>query len=370
MEYLVKTGQDINSYTEKLKYGDVLKIESGEYGPVSAKVPGITYKSLEKRKAIIAGKIYGFPDTGRFVFDGLHIKGSLNLYHAYLGNCYAKECLINGGVGYAGENNVFEQNEVCHCNAHGFHPSGSNPVGTLFLRNFIHDCIGHGIGAVGGINEKAIGNIVYNCKKGENVGGTGIFFGTAGPSGIRIEKNLIWGCEYHEIMVTGKDAVVQFNTAVSPKPNQSYTYYVTSNNAIVKNNIGIRFGAENPVVLISKSAISDYNCWFNPDEPKCISRYYNKMALETYKTYGQGLHSISQDPKFVDILNKNFKLQVDSPCKETGENGKDMGYPYEIQPVPEPEPEPEPGPEPQPEYVEKSVLIEALQGMIDKIKGV
>jgi len=49
------------------------------------------------------------------------------------------------------------------------------------------------------------------------------------------------------------------------------------------------------------------------------------MTLSEYQAYGQGAHSISQDPKFVDVAGHDFHLQPDSPCVGAGESGVDMG---------------------------------------------
>jgi len=372
MEYLVKTGQDINSYTEKLAPGDIVRIESGEYGGrLIVRVPAVVYEAIERHKVNFLGQIYFDDNVTKVVIDGFKNQivepyGNIDMYQIGMANNIIRNCIIigdgeHGGIGFTGLNNIFENNEVYNT-GHGFHHGGRDiPDGTIYRKNIIHDCLGHGIGAVGGKNEKVIGNIVYNCRRADGYGGTGIFYGTASPENIYIGSNLVWGCTNHQIFTKGIGTIIVSNTAVATDRSTSYTYYIESNSPEIRNNIGVRFGSGNRVILVPRSATTDYNCWYNPDEPKCISRYYDKMTLETYKTYGQGLNSISQDPKFVDIANNDYRLQADSPCKN-------MGYPYEIQPTPEPGPEPEPTPEP--EYVKKSVLIEALQGMIDKIKGV
>ncbi|MCJ7646718.1 T9SS type A sorting domain-containing protein, partial [bacterium] len=171
----------------------------------------------------------------------------------------------------------------------------------------------------GGTGEKYLNNIIYNCTK------SGIHPGSGGPSNGEIRGNLVYNNGKSAINVSGSNFLIKNNTCISKPGSDSETYYISGSGHVVKNNIGYRDDGVSYVLLISQSAITDYNNWYDPNNPKCISRWFNPMTLSQYQAYGQGAHSISQDPKFVNLAGNDFHLQPDSPCKGTGENGVDMG---------------------------------------------
>ena len=324
MEHLVQTGKSINSVTEKLKEGDVVLVESGKYeDKVLLKVPRVTYRSLEKYGAQVAQ--FFFMETGHyieidgfdFVWGNIEMAGSPNHNNLFHNNRihHGGSCGIDFGQGC--ENTIMEDNEIFNV-GHGIHTSGGTK-NLIARRNIIHDCRAHGLGMVGGIGEKYLDNIIYNCGK------TGIHPGSGGPSNGEIRGNLVYNCGIHAIAVSGADFLVKNNTCISRKGVEYQTYYISGSGHIVKNNIGYRSDGISYVLLIPTSAISDYNCWFDPNNAKCISRWYSPMTLAEYQAYGQGLHSIFKDPKFIDILKTDFRLLPDSPCIKAGENGLDIG---------------------------------------------
>ena len=352
--YVAKSGNDSNPGTETKPWltiqkaadtmvaGDIVYVKEGNYSQkLIIRTFGTSFDNMVSYLAypgdtpIIDGQIYfsegasynkfnGFKIIGNQSFANINMEAS-NADHNIISNCVIEgDGNGGGGIGYSGIGNIFEGNNISK-GGHGFHPGGGDVDGTIIKNNIIHDMIGHGVAAVGGKNEKVIGNIVYNCRKGTNVGGTGIFFGTQSPENVWVEGNIVYGNEIGEITVEGPNATVINNTAVTMNPGVSKTYILLGSNLTVKNNIGYRTGDGKQVVLLPKDAITDYNCWFNPEEPKCISRYYDSMTLPQYQAYGQGAHSISQDPLFVNMANHDFHLQPDSPCIGAGENGVEMG---------------------------------------------
>jgi len=172
---------------------------------------------------------------------------------------------------------------------------------------------------VGGTGEQYLNNIIYNCTK------SGIHPGSGGPSNGKIIGNLVYNNGNSAIYVSGSNFLIMNNTCVSKPNSDSETYYISGSGHVVKNNIGYRDDGESYVLLISASAITDYNDWYDPKNTQCISRWFNPMTLSEYKTYGQGAHSIYQDPKFVNLAGNDFHLQPGSPCIDAGENGVDMG---------------------------------------------
>jgi len=346
--YVAKSGNNSNSGTEtwpwltiqkaadEMHAGDIVYVKEGTYEEnVIIKTSGTSFIAYTRHKAIIDGQIYFTTGSSYNKIDGFKNIGgkSINMESDNADHNIISNCILigdgngnGGGIAYSGVGNIFEGNEICY-GGHGVHPGGSRaPDGTIIRNNIIHDLEGHGIAAVGGKNEKAIGNIIYNCRRSNTGGGVGIFFGTQTPENVWVEGNLVWGSERNEIWVEGPNGTVIFNTAVSTNRDVNETYCLPSSPMVVKNNIGYRTGVGKVVVLLSKSAVEDYNCWFNPDESKCISRYYEEMNLIQYQTYGQGLHSISRDPKFVDSANRDFHLRPDSPCIDAGDPASLPGY--------------------------------------------
>lgn len=97
---------------------------------------------------------------------------------------------------------------------------------------------------------------------------------------------------------------------------------VGSSHVHVKNNIIMHSGLDwNHIWVDTKSAggyQEDYNNIY-PDKPIAISFKNVKMDLEDYHTIsGQGAHSISQDPMFIDPDNGQFHLRANSPCEDAG----------------------------------------------------
>jgi len=329
----------VDKAADTMEAGDTVYVKQGTYSGFAVHTAGTSFDNMVSYLAypgdtpVIDGQIYFATGASYNRIDGFKNIGdkSINMEASNADHNIISNCKIigdgngsGGGIAYSGIGNIFEGNEICY-GGHGLHPGGGAVDGTIIKDNIIHDLIGHGIAAVGGKNEKAIGNIVYNCSKGTSVGGTGIFFGTGQPENVRVEGNIVWGNETAEIQVEGTNAKIIHNTAVTTNGSVYRTYYILGSNLMAKNNIGYRTGVGEQVVLLPKDAITDYNCWFNPEEPKCISRYYDSMTLPQYQTYGQGTHSISQDPKFVNLAGNDFHLQPDSPCIGAGENGVDMG---------------------------------------------
>jgi len=353
--YVAKDGSDSNPGTETRPWltiqkaadtmvaGDIVYVKEGTYSQnVIIRTSGTSFDNMasyiayDRHKAIIEGQIYFAAGSSYNKIDGFKCVlaepyANIDMYQANCNYNAIRNSIVigdgngHGGIGYCGIGNIFEGNEVYNT-GHGFHPGGTGaPDGTLFKNNIIHDTIGHGIGAVGGKNEKAIGNIVYNCRKSSTGGGVGIFFGTVQPENVWVEGNLVWGCERDGISVEGPNGTVILNTVVSIGGGMAYNLPVSG--TVIRNNIGYRTGTGNVVILVSKTpANDDYNCFFNPDEPKCISRYYDNMDIVQYQTYGQGLHTISRDPKFVDSANRDFHLLADSPCIDAGDPVTSTGY--------------------------------------------
>lgn len=341
MEYILNSGDSI-SVVNKCLPGDIVYLMEGTYKGTTIDVSGepgkyisiMAYPGQKRENIIVTGKLQFYFEAGvsYIKIDGFTMEGDGTLasngielapgpnHYNIFSNMeirkvgYAIDFGTKGSTGNIVEGNIIHDNAGC-----GIHTSGET-IDTIYRNNIVYNCGYHGFGQVSGKNEKIINNIVYNCNHG-------ILY-TANPENCLIEGNLCYNNNLWEIVIfgTGKNCIVRNNTAHS-KNNGGPTYWLEGSGHTLKNNIGYRTDGQNwdqSVAVMPASTIADYNCWYNPNNPNPVSG-------------NLGLHSIIKDPRFVDIVNRDYRLQTDSPCKGTGENGKDMGYPYQIQPTPDPE---------------------------------
>jgi len=318
-EYTIQTGQSINKYNGVLQPGDTVKVEAGEYEALNIPVSNVTYESLVLHQAKV-GMFY-LETTDYIIINGFDFAyGNIEMASSANNNCQFINNLLHAGGGsgidfgaIGSSNNLIENNEIWNV-GHGIHTSG-NTVGTIIKGNIIHDCYLNGLGMVGGTGEKYLNNIIYNCTK------TGIHPGSGGPTNGEIRGNLVFNNGMGAITVSGSGFLIINNTAISKSGVSYKTYNISGSGHTLKNNIGYRSDGIQHVLLIPTDATTDYNCWYDPNNPKCISRSYMSKTLEEYQAYGQGAHSISQDPLF----SGQYELSVGSPCIGTGEGGIDMG---------------------------------------------
>jgi len=334
--YVAINGDDDNPGTEENPWltiqkaadimvaGDTVLVKPGEYnGTTIVSVSGATYRSFEKHKAKV-GKFYlesvdnveidGFD----FVWGSIEMAGSTNKFCLFRNNLIHSPTNIGIDFG-TGEDNIVEGNEIFDIHGHGVHTSGATKR-TIVRNNIIHDCEHHGLGMVGGEGEKYLDNIIYN------IGGTGIHPGSGGPTNGEIRGNLVYGCGTHAMAVSGSNFLIENNTCIGKNGIDHQVYYISGSGHKLRNNIGYRSDGLNFVLLIPTGAVSDYNCWYDPNNPKCISRWYSPVTLAELQKYGQDIHSISQDPRFVNMASRDFHLQPNSPCIDAGDPGTPADY--------------------------------------------
>jgi len=376
MEYYVQAGESIISAMGKLLPGDTLWVRAGTY----YETPDF-YNSGEQGKLI---SVIAYPGE-EVVLEGNG--GSLNfgsgiqyikLDGFIINNANvlltwgAKYCVVSNnkisnapsiGIDLSGgtTGNLIENNEISG-SGHGIHTSGSC-VDDIFRGNICHDNSHNGLGLASGIRLKVENNVCYNN------GRDGIEYNN-GRDGV-IRGNLCYlnsvnglsDYQYEMAFWGGSNLTIENNTCIG-REGRRRPIVLEGQGHKLRNNIGVRFDAGS-VINLYGSVDADYNLWWSAGKENCILWSYDAKTLAEYqKASGMGLHSLSQDPK----LDADYKLLADSPCIAAGEDGVNIGCDIG-QPTPEPEPEPEPEPQPMPEYVKKSILIEAFQGMIDKIKG-
>ena len=176
-----------------------------------------------------------------------------------------------------------------------FSVNGEAHARNKWYRNIIHNC-GFGIyeskwDRKG--NEGASSDHEFYKNLFYEIGTHGAYrapFYFQGPTGIKFHNNTIYVNPNYDAIQLREGAI----------------------NSRIENNIISISGNRSPIIMDSSStagSVVDYNC------------YQNRRRIVT----GPGAHSIGKEPKFVDVENRDFHLQLDSPCKGAGKNGVDMG---------------------------------------------
>lgn len=351
-EHVIKNGQDIDDVTPQLTFGDTVIVEPGNYGGVYVKVAGVTYRAKERRTAK-TGQWYFATGANDVTIEGFVVTtgnqgGAFILNRSNKNNlikdCEMYECGsigvdVTGGSDY----NIITDCDIHDCH-YAFHTSGGGCYGNIFQKNH---CYNHSDGinvSPSAYDTKILNNVIHDCED------DGIHLFDEGQA--EVIGNLVYNCKGVPLWVHGKNGIITKNNTViglAPKDSaKNVIVWIEWGGHIFKNNILYTEHPDMKLIRVDGGGDIDYNCMYKKD-----------VAGVPY-----GANGIYADPKFVDVANDDYRLQADSPCIG-------MGYDMKpVEPIPEPElaPEPEP-PIPQPEYVEKTILIEALRGMLDKIKG-
>lgn len=332
MEYLVKTGEDIDQHNSVLVTGDTVLVEAGEYGGLSVGTSGVTWKSIESRQAK-TGQWYFQANICDVIIDGFDIyntggSNGINMNAGSNERNIVKDCNIHpvGGtcgvdIANSGNDNVVEDCDIHDCH-YAFHTSNTTNHNNIFQRNhcwnFSGDVINVSPSASG---TKIIDNIMHDADDD----GVHLFDDGTG----QVTGNLIYNCKGIALWVNGAGGILTKNNAVIGMTGAKWNilFYLEKADHEIKNNI---FYVDDSLINLFNnegSGVIDYNCWYNPSKPKTP----------------EGEHGIAVDPKFVDPNNSDYTLQADSPCIGTGEGGVDMGYTSETGEPPEPPPDPPEG---------------------------
>ncbi|MDH5174133.1 MAG: right-handed parallel beta-helix repeat-containing protein, partial [Elusimicrobiota bacterium] len=237
---------------------------------------------------------------------------------------------ISGGSDF----NIVEDCVIYDCDVYAIHTSGTTNRGNIFRRNECYRIGDDGFNLSPSTKDtQLIGNVIYDVDQDGNGTADGIHLYDDGSTIVR--GNLV----YHDGGATGgvfwihggSNHIIQNNTFVGlPGFTSAYggiIWLEFTSNVTLKNNIAYSSdGSVGVVVGINSSTNDDYNDWHNTVSSKCV--YFGgewKSVSEYQKEDGRGLHCISLDPKFVDPASGDFHLQSDSPCKDSGENGAEMG---------------------------------------------
>ena len=264
--------------------------------------------------------------TTATIVDGIlaHHNGYFDaeLSHSIIGqnttNFVVQNCTINN----SGTHSIYVQT------------SGGNPTtGTIIQYNTCYDSYHSEIDfqAIDGPLTNTI--IRYNhCYKSSDydvsVGGNMIYCNLAAMSGVAIYYNVM-----HDLVGTGiniangvVNAELYNNLIYGTAPGASGSSGILQDtadavNIIIKNNIASELGSCLLITNVGVIGSCDNNLWFNS-----IGSYVDIGA----SSYGVGDFAASkaatgfdtngkwEDPKLIDAVNGDFRLQSDSPCIDTG----------------------------------------------------
>ncbi len=296
--------------------------------------------------------IDGFKVYGRNRITEIVVGGSVMLYNA--DNITIKNCEIIGITHSASGTNVegirindSKNVAIENCKIHGFVDSSNHhntsayklyDSSNVIVENCtIYDCTAALYDKQGGYNNTYRYNLIYNCNHG-------FYIQSAGVNNGNHEI-------YQNIFVNNSSTAIRHPSGDSHASDNMQVY----NNVVYGGYRGFARGDAgdwsywNNIVVTrgysftgfkeyGRPDYSDYQCFYdgqNFEVNLYVAGEATYTSLADWKSSGKligggnpDLHSIYQNPLFVDPENYDFRLQSGSPCKGTGKDGKDMGaYP-------------------------------------------
>lgn len=357
--YVAKNGNDNNPGTESkpwltisratwagtLKPGDTVYVKEGQYDgkwavyiniSASEEKP-ITFEAYPGHKVTIVGR------QGRPWAFWIGDAGSYIKIHGFEVTRTKK-----GGIGIEGHHNI-----VSGCTVHDVPENGIVCAYSSSHHNIIEDNIcyrcGLGVGGRSGISiwQAGGGNIVRrnvcyeNKQPDENwADGNGIIVDLTDATGNEIYNNICYGNDGSGIAITESSNVKVYNNVLydNGKGELSKTNRcgitvwsgTGKGNNIIKNNIMMNNYRAELAVQGGAEKLShniNYNAYYRTSGKVIewgLGTYYTLQEFKYNTSHGN--NSIEQDPRFVDVFNKDFHLQGNSPCIDAG---TDMGLPYQ-----------------------------------------
>jgi len=339
--------ESVDKAADTMEAGDTVYVKEGNYSGFDVSRSGtadnyISYLAYPGDKPVI-GQIYFQYGASYNKFVGLEITPASgggvimdhNNDHNIISNCHIHH---SGSVGVdlsgGSDYNIVEDSTI-HDVLYAFHTSGTTNRGNIFRRNICYNIFDDGFNFSPSTKDtQLISNIIYNVDWDGSGAADGIHLYDDGTAIVR--GNLV----YHDGASTGgvfwihggSNHIIENNTFVGLSnfsvSDGAIIWLEFTSNVTLKNNIGYSSDGSIGVVMgINSSTNDDYNDWYNSANRSMCVRYRGewKSVSDYQREDGRGLHSISKEPKFVDFANRDFHLLPDSPCKDTGENGAEMG---------------------------------------------
>ena len=202
------------------------------------------------------------------------------------------------GISVGTYDTIVEGNEIFNNEVGIRYGFGYGKFDVTFRHNLVRDNKSHGFETWYGVVNA--GTITYNIFSGN--GGDGIFLKN-GVSGITIFNNVINRNKRHGI-----------NLAVEKDK--------APNGIMIKNNIIMdNKGYEIRIAKGVTDLKSDYNCVYRLVSAPLTEWSGAGYSWNDWKSHSQqDVHSINQDPLFVNSASGNFRLTVKSPCRNAGVN--------------------------------------------------
>jgi len=267
-------------------------------------------------------------------------------HHVTVRNCIAHHNQQFAGIASEQADNLIIDSNICYNNELGIDIGSGNK--NIIRNNTVHECE-TGIALSSNEDSEVYANVIYNINDeamysycfsvhGEaharnkwyrNIvydSGFGIYEskwdwrGNEGTSSDHeFYSNLFYNIGAHgtyrvPFYFCGSTGIKFYNNTIYMNPNYDTIQFLEGAiNSKVKNDIISISGDKSPIIMDSSSssgAVIDYNC------------YHNRAGTVT----GPGEHSITRDPKFVDVVGRDFQLQKNSPCIDAGDPDTEPGY--------------------------------------------
>ena len=343
----------VDKAAETMEAGDTVYVMAGSYSGFDVTRSGtadnyISYLAYPGDTPVI-GQIYFQYGASYNKFVGFEItyptgggvQMNNNNDYNIISSCHIHHCNPTGSVGVdlsgGSDFNIIEDCTI-HDVLYAFHTSGTTNKGNIFRRNVCYRIYDDGLNISPGARDtQLIDNRIYDVDWEGNGEADGIHLFDDGTTIVR--GNLV----YHDRASTGgvfwihggSNHIIENNTFVGlPGFTSEFGRVIWiegTSGSILKNNIGYSSdGSIGVLAGIDSSTNDDYNDWYNSANASMCVRYGGewKSVSEYQREDRRGLHCISQNPKFENPVsgeNGDFHLMPDSPCKDSGENGAEMG---------------------------------------------
>ncbi|MBA7510467.1 hypothetical protein ES705_02451 [subsurface metagenome] len=345
--------ESVDKAADTMEAGDTVYVMAGSYSGFDVTRSGTAYNYISylayPGDTPKIGQIYFQYGASYNKFVGFEITypsgGGVQMNHNndynIISNCHIHHCNPGGSVGVdlsGGSDYNIVEDSVIHDVLYAFHTSGTTNRGNIFRRNVCYNISDDGFNFSPSTKDtQLISNVIYDVDWDKSGEADGIHLYDDGTAIVR--GNLV----YHDGASTGgvfwihggSNHIIENNTFVGLSnfsvSDGAIIWLEFTSNVTLKNNISYSSDGSIGVVMgINSSTNDDYNDWYNAGDTSMCVRYGGewKSVSEYQDEDRRGLHSISQDPKFVNPVsgeNGDFHLMPDSPCKDTGENGAEMG---------------------------------------------